>query len=107
MDDPREIAGSIEVHNPAGGESWARGRTVTLRWSSAGAIGPAVALQLLRRTPYGAWTARTISPAVPDTGSWSWKIPAFLVPGARYRVRVVSCAGPSIRGISQGSFTVK
>jgi hypothetical protein len=107
VDDPREIAGSIEVLSPAGGESWARGRTVALRWSSAGTIGPAVALQLLRRTPDGAWTARTIAPAVPDTGSWNWKVPAFLVPGVRYRVRVVSCAGPSIRGISQGSFTVR
>jgi hypothetical protein len=106
VDEPRDIAGAIAVRKPSGGEVWIRGREATLRWSRSGAIGPAVEVQLLRRSPAGPWLARTIAPAVPDTGSWSWRIPTSLVPGARYRLRVLSSADPAIAGNS-GVFTVR
>jgi len=106
--DPRELAGSIAVTSPAGGEKWKRGLTIALGWERAGVIGPAVSVQLLKRTSGGRWAvAKTIAKAVSDTGSLAWKIPGSLVPGVRYRVRVLSCAAPAIAGTSNGWFTVK
>jgi hypothetical protein len=80
---------------------------VTLRWSRSGVIGPAVSVELLARRAGGGWVAKSIAAALPDTGSWAWKVPASLVPGTRYRIRVRSCADPKIAASSARTFTVR
>lgn len=108
VSEPREIAGTIAVTAPAGGETWKRGQTVTLRWEGAGVIGPAVAVQLQKRTSTGRWAvAKHIARAVPDSGALAWKVPGSLLRGVRYRIRVLSCADPAIAGASAGWFTVR
>lgn len=70
--------------------AWSAGSTHTLMWTPDGALfGSAVALSVWQ----GSKEVRKITPAnqsVPNTGSYSWAIPADLPPGSQYQVRMES-----------------
>lgn len=106
--DPREIAGSLAVLTPADQQIWPRRTTVELQWEREGLIGPAVQLQLLARRADGNWVVKsTIAAAIPDTGSYVWRVPASLRAGRYYKIRVRSSADVSISADSPGFFTVR
>lgn len=86
----RDAAPFVRVEFPNGGEVLAAGSRVTVRWLSLG-IDNAVAILLFRAGEQHA----IIAAGAPNTGSFSWQLPADLPAGGQYRLRI--CALPELR----------
>lgn len=86
---------------PAGGETWTAGTTHTVEWSG----GPAsnVDLLLISLSPYQVWGPIAIN--VPNSGAYSWPIPANVPPGP-YQVYVGDTGTPTVWAYSQ-SITIQ
>ena len=97
-----EPQGALAVTSPNGGEAWDRGTTQTITWSSSGAVGPSVAIELYSN---GTFT-RALASATPDDGSYDWNIPLGEPLGSTYRVRIYSVGDPSISDFSDGTFSI-
>jgi membrane protein implicated in regulation of membrane protease activity len=101
------VAPSISVTSPNGGESWATGEKHNITWSYVGSAGSNVKIELVK----GSATAATIMPSASignnGTGSYTWTLPATLVTGSDYKVRVTSTTNSSLIAMSQGAFTIK
>ena len=69
--------------SPNGGEIWSPGTTQTIKWSSND--GSTVNITLLKDDV----AVSTIATGAPNSGSYSWAIPASTVLGTGYKVRVV------------------
>ena len=84
---------SITVTTPDGGESWIRGNTPTITWTSSGSAGSNVKIELLK----GGVVSKTISTSSPNDGTYtSWTIPTTLATGTDYRIRVTSTTNAAI-----------
>ena len=71
-------ASSITVITPNDGESWVRGSTNRIAWTSSGSVGSYVKIELLKA---GA-VVQTILSSTPNDGSYSsWTIPTGLATG--------------------------
>jgi C1A family cysteine protease len=81
-------APSLAVTSPHGGESWYPGETHAITWTCLGTSAPKVTIHLMR----GSTVAKTIAKGAPNSGSYSWKIPAALAPRG-YQVRVKTTDG--------------
>ncbi|HKQ50422.1 MAG TPA: S8 family serine peptidase [Phycisphaerae bacterium] len=73
----------LTVTSPNGGENWTVGTTHPITWSSFGG-GPTVDVDLLKD---GIFHSNLTNDA-PNTGSFSWNIPAGLTTASDYRVRI-------------------
>lgn len=87
-------AGSITVTAPTGG-SHAAGAKVTITWSSTGSFGD-VDIDLFRGTK----KESTIAQNLPNSGSFTWTIPAHQGRASTYLIKVTATKYASISGAS-------
>jgi uncharacterized repeat protein (TIGR01451 family) len=93
---------SVLVVVPNGGESWQMGSVQPITWSAINVSGN-VRLELLK----GATMVRTLAPTVPVVqGSFAWTLPADLVAGDDYRVRITSTTESTLTDQSDAPFTI-
>ena len=79
-------APSITVTSPDGGESWIRGSSHAITWTSSGTAGSNVKIELLK----AGVSVQTLSASTPNDGTFSWTIPTGLTTGPDYRIRITS-----------------
>jgi hypothetical protein len=77
----------ITVFSPAAGAVWKQGETKTIQWTKQGETGATVRIAL--RAPGQTDAVLEIADPAPNTGSYSWTIPATVAP-ATYIIRVRS-----------------
>lgn len=95
------IAGSIvTVTAPNGGEIYTAGTANLITWTSD--IVGNVKIVLLK----GGVHFSLISASTPNDGSHSWLIPAGIVPGADYTVKITGIANPLVGDVSDANFTI-
>jgi hypothetical protein len=93
---------SITVTSPNGGESWERGSTHNVTWSSAGAAGSDVQIELYKGgSPY-----RGIISSTPNNGSYSWTILSSETAGSDYKIKVTSTSDSSYYDYSDSDFSI-
>jgi len=96
----------LAVSSPMGGEVWKRGSSQAITWTYSGQPGSTVKIQLMKSTTL----ARTLAAQAPlgdsGAGSFAWVVPADLVVGSNYRIRVISTTYSDCRGLSAGYFTI-
>jgi len=96
---------NITVTNPNGGESWQKGSTYNITWSSSGVSGNIIIKLLKSGNMLGsvAWN-------IPNTGNYSWTINDIagtpIQPGNNYTVLVRSFNDHSIQDESNTTFTI-
>jgi hypothetical protein len=93
---------TLTVTDPNGGESWARGSTHAITWSSVGNVGSNVKIELMQ----GGSVYFVITESTPNDGSFSGTIPAGTPVGSNYRVRITSTSNPTITDSSNANFSV-
>ncbi len=93
---------TLTVTSPNGGESWARGSTHSITWSSVGNVGSNVKIELMQ----GGSVYFVITESTPNDGSFSGTIPAGTPVGANYRIRITSTSNPAITDNSNANFSV-
>jgi len=90
-------AQSITVVKPALNETWFKGQTYAIQWTSSGQLPAQVKIQL-RNSASTVVVLDIVDPA-PNNGSFQWPIPANVADG-QYRIRV-KAKGVEISGDSQ------
>ena len=93
---------TITVITPNGGESWIRGTTKIINWSSTESPGSYVKIELLKP---GVPNRVIISSTLND-GSHPWLIPATLAPGNDYKVKITSTINASNNDTSNDNFAI-
>ncbi len=96
-----DIASSITVTSPNGGESWLQGSNHYVTWTSTGVIGN-VNISLYK----GGVRDSVLTLNVPNTGVYAWAIPATQTLGTDYKVRVTAVADPTITDDSDANFSI-
>jgi hypothetical protein len=91
---------SITLLAPNVGETWTAGTANTITWTSS--ILGNVRIVLLK----GGIQIRLIAAGTPNDGSHSWLIPANVLPGTDYKIRISSCINPTISDVSDLDFTI-
>jgi hypothetical protein len=91
---------SITVIAPNGGETLTSGTYNNITWTSD--VTGNVKIVLLK----GGIQASLIAASVPNTGSFSWLIPARILPGTEYTVKIMSSVNPLIRDVSDANFSI-
>ncbi len=94
-------AGSITDISPNSGVATV-GYAKTIAWTNAGGFSNNVTIELSKDG--GATYPITIASNIPNTGSFSWTVPAEQTSTARVRVREFDVAAPS--GASSGNFVI-
>ncbi len=94
-------ANTIRVTSPAVGERWEYGQVRSIRWTYVGTPGPRVRVELLKGDTVVATPSASAPIGVSLLGSLNWTVPATLVPGPDYRVRITSTTLGEISGTSQ------
>jgi hypothetical protein len=93
---------TIRVLAPNGGESWQVGRSYSITWTTSD-LSSTVTIELYR----GGILQRTLAANITDSGTFRWSIPAQLVPGANYSIRIKSDgSAPTVFDDSDNYFTV-
>ena len=92
----------ITVTSPNGGELWAKGSTHIITWQDN--ITWNVRIELWKAGVF----CSLINASTPSTGSCYWAIPATLVPGNDYKVRIsaLSNAGTTLLDFSDNNFSI-
>lgn len=102
---PAPPVSSISVTTPNGGEDWMRGTTKTISWSSSGAPGANVKIELLK----GGILNSTIVSNVANGGSggsYSWNILSGQSLGNDYKIKVTSTSNSIYNDTSNNNFTI-
>ena len=94
-------ADSITILTPNGGESFARGETTEITWTSTGNVGANVKITARKGTSSGVITNST-----PNDGSYTWTVPASYPHGPGMYIEIASTTNPSILDICDGTFTI-
>jgi hypothetical protein len=97
------VAGSgstLTVISPNGGESLVAGTTNTITWTSD--IVGSVCIRLLK----GGVRYALIAGALPNSGAFDWLIPAGIVAGEDYTVKIASCGNSLLTDVSDASFAI-
>ena len=90
----------MKVRVPNGGEVYAVGATVPVKWS--GNIGGELRVELWRQ---GAFVS-TLFNATPNDGKQNWTIPAGTAPG-NYKIRVIDLADETVLDESNRTFQIQ
>jgi uncharacterized repeat protein (TIGR01451 family) len=93
----------VLVLRPSGGETWPQGNTFPIRWRSQDTLGQ-VEIDLLG--PQDPTPVLTIAASAPNTGTYSWTVPATLAAPASYRVRITRLDGSMTAGTSPAPFSI-
>ncbi len=91
---------TLAVVSPNGGETYTAGTTNTITWTSE-VIGN-VRILLMKNGIQKA----LIASAAPNTGSFAWLIPAGMLAGTDYTVKVISISNPTISDLSNATFSI-
>ncbi len=93
---------SITVISPNGGETWVKGTTQNIRWTSMNA-GDTVAIDLLKsETIY-----RNIVASFPNSETpYLWTIPLDIPSESDYKIKITSNQFPSVFDTSDGNFAI-
>jgi hypothetical protein len=75
-------------------------------WTYTGNAGTKVLIELLKDGANPTTIAKSTPIGSSGKGSYSWKIPGTLAPGADYRVRVTSISNGSYTDTSDADFTI-
>jgi len=95
---------SVTVISPNGGESFTRGSTMPISWTSVGSPGSSVKILLYK----GFFVSRTITTSTPlNAGTYNWTIPSTQTLGSTYKIKIVSTTNSLIADTSNTSFTIK
>lgn len=94
--------GTLTVTSPNGGQSWVRGTTHTITWSSVGSPGTNVKIELMKSGVLN----KIISSSTANDGSYSWTISSTQTLGTDYKVRITSTSITSITDSSNGNFAI-
>ena len=97
-----EPAGSIKVKKPNGGEDIEAGGKYKVKWTSKGAAGNKVKIELWRN---GAFVS-TIKASTDNDGKQTWNVNEGLPKGSGYTVRVVSKSDAGIADASNNPFDI-
>ena len=92
---------TITVTSPNGGESWIRGTTHTITWTSSGSPGANVKIELLK----GGSVVKTISSSTANDGSYSWVIPTTQTTGSDYKIKITSTS-TTVTDSSNNNFAI-
>ena len=93
-------AATLTVTSPNGGETWQAGTTHIITWTSSGVTGN------IQIQPYLGGVAQTnLTTSAPNTGSYSWSIPAGYTPGTTYQIAISAMSG-SVSDFSNAYFTI-
>ena len=100
------FAATITVTSPNGGESWAKGSTHLITWTSTGITNTAnVNIKLYKG---GVFNRSIIT--TPNTGTYAWTLPNIsdLSVGANYKVRIATAYGSNVNAsdYSNNNFTI-
>ncbi len=97
------VTPAITVTDPNGGETWIRGSTPTISWTSSGSVGSYVKIELLK----AGVVSQTISSSTPNDGSYgSWTVPTTLATGTDYRIRITSTTNSAITDTSNNYLSI-
>jgi len=89
----------VEVIQPNGGETWARGTTHLISWNDD--VPEPVNIELFKNN------TMVLSIASNVTGStYSWDIPSTVTPGSKYRIKVYSTVDGTLKDFSDTYFTI-
>lgn len=91
---------TITLTSPNGGESWTAGTSNIITWTSD--VTGNLRITLLKNGIQYA----IIAGALPNTGTYSWLIPAWVVSGADYSVKIASCLDPLLTDVSDANFAI-
>ncbi len=97
----RIVTGALVVVTPNGGESWSTGSTQRIAWTSSGAVGGSVRIEVSRNGG-ASWTP--IFASVVNDGAQNWLVTGPVTTAAR--IRVCSVATPSLCDASNANFTI-
>jgi hypothetical protein len=97
----RIAAAVVTVVTPNGGEAWVPDTTRTIQWTSAGAVGSNVRVELSRDAG-ATWTP--IFASIGNDGGQGWLVTGPLTNLAR--VRVCSVSAPTVCDVSDGNFRI-
>ena len=92
---------SIRVTTPAPASIVNAGTTCDIRWSVSGQVDNTVAIDLYSDTGF----VQSVSPAAPNTGSFSWTVSTALPQDSSYRIKIAGTVQTSTYGYS-GLFTI-
>lgn len=93
---------SLTVTSPNGAESWAKGTTHTITWSSIGTPGSYVKIELLKTGTVN----KVITSSTANDGSYSWSVPSTQTAGTDYKIRVTSTSNSAILDSSNNAFAI-
>ncbi|MEW6419423.1 MAG: Calx-beta domain-containing protein, partial [Nitrospirota bacterium] len=93
----------INITRPVGGETWVAGNTEAITWTTEGAVGSYVKIELLKG---GAVASTLTSYARTSTGSYNWRIPTNQSSGTDYQIRVSDRTNSGVNSTS-GYFTIE
>jgi len=96
----------ITVTSPNGGENWRRGTLQTIRWKYRGNPGPYVKIQLLKNGVVHRLIKSRKPAGSNGNGSCNWVIPADILPGSSYRIRIKSTTKGAYIDKSNRSFII-
>jgi PKD repeat protein len=99
---------SITVSSPNGGETWYKGDTYTVTWTSEN-TGDYVKIELYKKSAsYSSSDSyvSTIASSTSNDGSYSWVIPNNLVSESSYKIKIIPLLDDSISGDS-GYFAIE
>jgi len=91
---------TITVTAPNGGETWTAGTYNNITWTSD-VIGN-IKIVLLK----GGIQYSLIAFSIPNTGSFNWRIPAGILPGTDYTVKIMKNSNPLINDVSDANFSI-
>jgi C1A family cysteine protease len=83
------LAPVLTLTSPGAGDSWYKGDTKTISWTSLGTKAAKVNIQLMR----GTTLILTIASGALNSGGYNWKIPNSLVSRANYFLRIKTTDG--------------
>lgn len=93
---------ALTVTSPNGYETWYRGQTKTITWTSKGSPGANVKIELYKAGVKNA----VISSKTPNDGSYSWYVPTYQPTGADYKIKITSYEDPTYYDWSNNYFKI-
>jgi hypothetical protein len=99
---PEALPSYILVTSPNGGESWSSGTIHSINWTMLGGNGQ-VRIELYASSSQ----VLTIAASTPDDGTYAWTVPANMVSGTDFRVKITSPADARVFDFSDGPFEIE
>ena len=94
-------AGTITVISPNGGESWQRGTTHNITWSTTGSVSN-VKIVLLSSVA----GSSTLTASTPNDGSFPWSIPTNGVNAGDFKIYITDVSNSAVNDHSDNNFTL-